>query len=120
MLFQRNTLVADAVLQPQANFTESTLIDYRWFSAKNITPRFEFGFGLSYSTFAYSSINARSIYIADNTSVQRTAEPVEGSKGLYDVVLQVTAKVKNTGKVTAGEVAQLVSPSISRRLRGLS
>ena len=52
-----DTIVATPVLQPQAYFNESTLIDYRWFSAYNITPRFEFGYGLAYSTFSYSNIN---------------------------------------------------------------
>ncbi|CAE6488781.1 unnamed protein product [Rhizoctonia solani] len=31
---------------PRVVFEERNLIDYRWFDAKNITPRFEFGFGL--------------------------------------------------------------------------
>jgi beta-glucosidase len=106
-----NTITADPVLMPQANFTESTLIDYRWFSAKNITPRFEFGFGLSFSTFAYSNIRVENVHQPDNTSIQRTNEPFEGSGGsssLYDTIVQVTAQVKNTGNVTASEVAQLV------------
>ena len=108
-----NTIIDDPVLHPQSNFTESTLIDYRWFSAHNITPRFEFGYGLSYSTFNYSNIAVTEVNIADNTTVQKTNEQFEGSNGnnsLYDVILQVTADVTNTGDVSASEAAQLVSP----------
>ena len=113
-----NTIIDDQVLHPQSNFTESTLIDYRWFSAHNITPRFEFGFGMSYSTFAYSDINVVSVDVPDNTTIQKTNEPFEGANGtdsLYDVVAQVTAQVTNTGNICASEAAQLVGhlPSAS-------
>ena len=108
-----NTIVDEPVVNPQSNFTESTLIDYRWFSAHNITPRFEFGYGLSYSSFSYSNIDVMEVALPDNTTVQQTNEQFEGSDGtnsLYDVILAVTADVTNTGSVSASEVAQLVSP----------
>lgn len=43
-------------LSPQDNFEEGVFIDYRAFDQKNITPVYEFGFGMSYTTFRYSNI----------------------------------------------------------------
>jgi beta-glucosidase len=41
---------------PQQNFSEGLYIDYRYFDKKNIAPRYEFGYGLSYTTFKLSSL----------------------------------------------------------------
>ncbi|KAJ7208937.1 glycoside hydrolase family 3 protein [Mycena pura] len=41
---------------PVINYTEHLLLDYRFMDAKSITPRFEYGFGLSYTTFSYSGL----------------------------------------------------------------
>ncbi|KAL9105027.1 MAG: hypothetical protein Q9163_000124 [Psora crenata] len=42
---------------PQQNFDEGLLIDYRHFHHYNITPRYHFGFGLSYTTWDLGEMN---------------------------------------------------------------
>uniref|UniRef100_A0A060T8W5 beta-glucosidase n=1 Tax=Blastobotrys adeninivorans TaxID=409370 RepID=A0A060T8W5_BLAAD len=38
------------------NFDEDLYVDYRWYDKFNVTPRFEFGYGLSYSKFTFSNL----------------------------------------------------------------
>ena len=47
----------------------SLFIDYRHFDAENIEPRFEFGFGLSYTEFGYSGLHVAEV---TNTSANAT------------------------------------------------
>lgn len=94
-------------LFPQANFTEGILVDYRHFDAQNITPRYEFGFGLSYTTFAYSNLVITQNSTA-NTSQYPSGPVVEGGQqDLWDKLVSVTADIQNTGNVSGAEVAQL-------------
>ncbi|KAK1060487.1 hypothetical protein LTR74_011833 [Friedmanniomyces endolithicus] len=91
----------------QDNFTEGVYIDYKHFIAQNITPRYEFGFGLTYSTFDYASIGvsrgyANTQYLAPNTTVAEG-----GLTSLWDTIATVTFDVCNVGSVAAAEVAQL-------------
>ena len=71
-------------------FSEGIHTGYRWYDENNVEPQFDFGHGLSYTTFAYSNMKVKE---------NRTNSESAG----YDV----TFTVKNTGDVTGSEVAQV-------------
>ncbi|KAJ2997870.1 hypothetical protein HDV02_005054 [Globomyces sp. JEL0801] len=66
-------------------YTEGILVDYRYNDVKNIQPLFEFGYGLSYTTFTYQQFN-----------LVQTKDKVT-----------VTFNISNIGKYDGHEVAQL-------------
>lgn len=93
----------------QSNFTEGLLIDYRYFDYANITPRYEFGFGLSYTTFSLSNLtitpgveNVSSLPAPASSSI-----PPGGNPSLYTVVVSASVRVTNTGAVAGAAVPQL-------------
>jgi beta-glucosidase len=97
---------------PQSNFTEGAYIDYRAFDEKNIEPRFEFGFGLSYTTFEYSSLKIQMGDASAGTSDPSTA---------WNQAALLTVVVGNTGNAPSAEVAQLyigIPNSPPKQLRG--
>ncbi|KAL3426525.1 Beta-glucosidase cel3A [Phlyctema vagabunda] len=109
-----------AIAQGDDNYPEGLFIDYRHFDQAGIAPRYEFGFGLSYTTFAYSSLTLSSL-----TPTTNTAKAPGGVVALYDTVATVTVSVTNNGTVSGSEVAQLYitlpasAPSTPpRQLRG--
>ncbi|MBA0885501.1 glycoside hydrolase family 3 C-terminal domain-containing protein [Flavobacterium undicola] len=70
-------------------YAEGILVGYRWFDTKNITPLYPFGYGLSYTTFAFENAKTdKKSYTADET-------------------ITVSVDIKNTGKVDGKEVVQL-------------
>ncbi|KAG6830364.1 hypothetical protein H0H87_008310 [Tephrocybe sp. NHM501043] len=96
-------------------YTEGLEIDYRHFDAKNITPRFEFGFGLSYTTFAYSNLKISTVQRPDSTESNLInaweagkASPIgQGSSTALWPAYLVTFDIKNTGSRSGIEIPQL-------------
>jgi len=63
------------------DYTEGLEVGYKWFDAQGKQPLFAFGYGLSYTTFAYSGLKAG--------------------------IDSVTFTVRNTGKRAGAEIAQV-------------
>jgi beta-glucosidase len=94
-------------LYPQSNFTEGVYIDYRAFDKYNITPRYEFGFGLSYTTFSFSNLQI-SLSNSKNLKPYPSGRILQGGhEDLWEQIATVRADVRNTGLVEGKEVAQL-------------
>ncbi|KAK7414926.1 hypothetical protein QQX98_006251 [Neonectria punicea] len=112
---------------PESNFTEGLYIDYRYFDAHDISPRFEFGFGLSYTTFGFAGFSAGTLQTA-NTGEYPDPEVAViqgGHPELWDVIAVASVSVTNTGDVDGTEVAQLYvsipgDDTPIRQLRGFS
>jgi beta-glucosidase len=113
---------ADSSAFPQQNFTEGVYIDYRAFDRDGIEPRFEFGYGLSYTEFAYSNLNilqsnaSTAEYPSANISIIQGGHPE-----LWDILFNITASITNIGDVAGAEVAQLylgIPGAPIRQLRG--
>ncbi|CZS93589.1 probable beta-glucosidase 1 precursor [Rhynchosporium graminicola] len=66
---------------PQDEFTEGVFIDYRAFDRANTTPIYEFGYGLSYTTFEYSDLEVVKHDVSAYTPTTGTtkAAPVFGN-----------------------------------------
>lgn len=71
------------------SYAEGILVGYRWFDTKKIEPLYPFGYGLSYTTFAFENAKTdKKVYTINET-------------------ITVSVTVKNTGKRDGKEVVQL-------------
>ncbi|TFY70697.1 hypothetical protein EVG20_g2312 [Dentipellis fragilis] len=109
---QIDTTVSTSTVQ--INYTEGLFIDYRHFDAlvqANIAPRFEFGFGLSYTNFEYSGL------FISGSAAGYTPHSGHGSSldpPLHDKVITVSFTIRNNGTVAGHEIPQLyLSPPAS-------
>ncbi|MDN5286609.1 MAG: bglB 3 [Mucilaginibacter sp.] len=95
--FALNTYPGDDLT---AQYKEGILVGYRWYDTKKIDPLYCFGYGLSYTGFAYTGLmtDKKNYKTGDN--------------------IAVAVKVKNTGSMAGKETIQLyiskVNPGVFR------
>jgi beta-glucosidase len=80
-------------------YGEGLFIGYRYYDTKQIVPLFPFGFGLSYTTFSYSTLR------------------LSTSQMNPDDNLQVSVDITNTGQCAGKEVVQMYIRDEQARLR---
>jgi beta-glucosidase len=76
----------NGTFEPDPVYAEKLDMGYRWYDAKNITPMFEFGYGLSYTHFSYSGLSV---------------------SHRHDGSIDVSFTVRNDGRVAGAEVPQV-------------
>ena len=99
----------------------SLFVDYRHFDAANIAPRYEFGFGMSYTKFEYSGLSVIPVQdVGDDQDRQLEANWLAGKPGprgvgsstalwLHRAAYTVSFTVQNTGQVVGTEVRNSLS-----------
>lgn len=70
-------------------YKEGILVGYRWYDTKKVQPQYCFGYGLSYTTFAYSGL-------CIDKKVYKPGEKIK-----------VSINIKNTGRTAGKETVQL-------------
>lgn len=71
------------------HYAEGIYVGYRYYDTKNVEPQFPFGYGLSYTNFAYSDLK------------------VTPGKTSGNAPVKVSLKLRNTGKRAGAEVVEL-------------
>ncbi len=89
----------------KVEYREGLFVGYRYYDKAGVQPLFPFGYGLSYTEFAYSDIHLDKIEMFDND------------------IVTVNIKIKNIGKVAGKEIAQLyvrdIESSVIRPIKEL-
>lgn len=83
----KNWIGTPAENPKNVTYEEGVYVGYRYFNSFNVKPAYEFGYGLSYSTFEFTDLKLSSKIFANK--------------------MTITVTVKNTGNVAGKEVAEL-------------
>ena len=108
---------------PQSNYTAGIYVDYKYFEKSHTQPRYEFGFGLSYSRFDYSDIGLKGP--SGNFQSEWPLGPIAagGQTDLWETVATVSFTLINGRGADGAEAAQLyvrIPGQRAKQLRGFS
>ena len=90
----QNYIAQDSI----SDYSDGIFVGYRHFDKEKIAPQFPFGYGLSYTTFAYKNLKVDGQLSSDNPAVN------------------VSFDIANTGSRTGAEVAQVYVQEENSRL----
>jgi beta-glucosidase len=92
----KNWIGTPAENPTSVTYEEGVYVGYRYFNTFNVKPSYEFGYGLSYTTFDYSNL--------------KLSEPTFTNK------MSISVTIKNTGKKAGKEVVQLYLSAPSKTI----
>lgn len=92
----KNWLGTPAGNPKNVTYEEGIYVGYRYFNTFKVKPSFEFGYGLSYTTFDYTGLKL--------------------SSATFDGKLTVSVTIKNTGKTAGKEVVQLYLSAPAKKI----
>jgi beta-glucosidase len=106
----------------QVDYSEGIDVGYRYYDANRETPLFPFGYGLSYTRFAFSHLRVSPTAVSNASSDPGATSCRCNGQGSPQVT--VSATITNTGRVAGADVAQLYlgDPAVAgeppRQLKG--
>ena len=94
-------------------YSEGLQVGYRWYETHRVQPLFPFGFGLSYTTFAFRDLSVAPSRMAAAGAAVATCTPSSGlwarlfGAAANSCLARVSVTVTNTGHVSGSDVVQL-------------
>lgn len=80
----------------EVTYEEGVYVGYRYYNTFNVKPAYEFGYGLSYTTFGYSNLKL--------------------NKPTFDGSITATIDITNTGKTAGKEVVEIYLSAPAKKL----
>ncbi len=94
----KNWLGVPAIQPTSVKYEEGIYVGYRYFNTFNVKPAYEFGFGLSYTNFAYENVSIENNIDKDEIKVHVTVRNTGNTAGKEVVELYATAPAKSIDK----------------------
>jgi beta-glucosidase len=107
------------------HYTEGIFVGYRGYEKNHIAPQYPFGFGLSYTTFAYSDLDISPSNKSKDQPLAKVSFPVSKleDNDEDDDLVKVSFTLTNTGNRAGAEIAELYvgekNPSFPRPIKEL-